>query len=143
MRGGTENGTGKVTENGTGNGTARPLDRIGLRGLSVRGRHGVLAHEREGGQVFVVDLVLGLDTAPAAAADDVTLTVHYGVLAEQVAAVVAGEPVDLIETLAQRIADTCLGHERVQEVEVTVHKPQAPITVPFDDVTVTITRRRP
>jgi dihydroneopterin aldolase len=143
MRGGTENGTGKVTENGTGNGTGRPLDRIGLRGLSVRGRHGVLAHEREGGQVFVVDLVLGLDTAPAAAADDVTLTVHYGVLAEQVAAVVAGEPVDLIETLAQRIADTCLGHERVQEVEVTVHKPQAPITVPFDDVTVTITRRRP
>jgi dihydroneopterin aldolase len=143
MRGGTENGTGKAAENGTENGTARTLDRIGLRGLSVRGRHGVLAHEREGGQVFVVDLVLGLDTAPAAAADDVTLTVHYGVLAEQVAAVVAGEPVDLIETLAQRIADTCLGHERVQEVEVTVHKPQAPITVPFDDVTVTITRRRP
>ena len=64
-------------------------------------------------------------------------------LAEQVVAVVPGEPVNLIETLAQRIADTCLAHERVQEVEVTVHKPEAPITVPFDDVTVTITRRRP
>ena len=119
------------------------MDRVTLRGLSVRGHHGVFAHEREDGQTFVVDLVLGLDTAPAAASDDLELTVHYGVLAEQVAAVIAGEPVDLIETLAQRIADTCLGHEVVEEVEVTVHKPDAPITVPFDDVTVTITRRRP
>jgi len=103
----------------------------------------VFAHEREDGQIFVIDLALGLDTAPAAAGDDLERTVHYGVLAEQVAAVVAGEPVNLIETLAQRIADTCLGHDVVEEVEVTVHKPDAPITVPFDDVTVTITRRRP
>ena len=119
------------------------MDRVTLRGLSVRGHHGVFAHERQDGQTFVVDLALSLDTAPAAAGDDLTKTVHYGVLAEQVAAVVSGEPVNLIETLAQRIADTCLGHERVREVEVTVHKPDAPITVPFDDVTVTILRRRP
>jgi 7,8-dihydroneopterin aldolase/epimerase/oxygenase len=119
------------------------VDRVTLRGLSVRGHHGVFRHERENGQIFVVDLVLGLDTAPAAAGDDLGRTVHYGVVAEEVAAVVAGDPVDLIETLAQRIADTCLGHGVVQEVEVTVHKPDAPITVPFDDVTVTITRRRP
>jgi dihydroneopterin aldolase len=119
------------------------VDRVTLRGLSVRGRHGVFDHERRDGQTFVVDLALGLDTAPAAAGDDLDKTVHYGVLAEQVAAVVSGEPVNLIETLAQRIADTCLAHERVREVEVTVHKPDAPITVPFDDVTVTITRRRP
>ncbi|MFI1097448.1 dihydroneopterin aldolase [Streptomyces sp. NPDC020917] len=119
------------------------MDRVTLRGLSVRGHHGVFAHEREDGQIFVIDLALGLDTAAAAAGDDLEKTVHYGVLAEQVAAVVAGEPVNLIETLAQRIADTCLGHDVVEEVEVTVHKPDAPITVPFDDVTVTITRRRP
>jgi 7,8-dihydroneopterin aldolase/epimerase/oxygenase len=119
------------------------VDRVTLRGLSVRGRHGVFDHERRDGQTFVIDLALGLDTAPAAAGDDLDKTVHYGVLAEQVAAVVSGEPVNLIETLAQRIADTCLAHERVREVEVTVHKPDAPITVPFDDVTVTITRRRP
>jgi 7,8-dihydroneopterin aldolase/epimerase/oxygenase len=119
------------------------VDRVTLRGLSVRGHHGVFPHEREDGQLFVVDLVLGLDASAAAAADDLTRTVHYGVVAEEVAAVVAGEPVDLIETLAQRIADTCLGHEVVEEVEVTVHKPQAPITVPFDDVAVTLTRRRP
>jgi len=119
------------------------VDHVTLRGLSVRGHHGVFEHEREDGQLFVVDLVLGLDTAPAAASDDLTRTVHYGVVAEEVAAIIAGEPVDLIETLAERIAATCLGHEVVQEVEVTVHKPEAPITVPFDDVTVTITRRRP
>jgi len=118
------------------------VDRVTLRGLKARGHHGVFEHERESGQTFVVDLVLGLDTAPAAAGDDLGLTVHYGVVAEEVVAVVSGEPVDLIETLAQRIADTCLGHEVVQEVEVTVHKPDAPITVPFDDVTVTIARRR-
>jgi dihydroneopterin aldolase len=119
------------------------VDRVALHGLKVHGNHGVFQHERENGQVFVIDLVMGLDTVPAAAGDDLDRTVHYGVVAEEVAAVVSGEPVDLIETLAQRIADTCLGHEAVQEVEVTVHKPDAPITVPFDDVTVTITRRRP
>ena len=86
----------------------------------------------------MVDLVLGLDTRPAAADDDLTRTAHYGVVAEQVVAIIAGEPVDLIETLAQRIADQCLKHAAVEEVEVTVHKPDAPITVPFDDVTITI-----
>lgn len=90
-----------------------------------------------------MDLVLGLDTAPAAASDDLALTVHYGIVAEEVVDVVRGEPVDLVETLAQRIADRVLKHDLVEEVEVTVHKPDAPITVPFDDVTVTIIRRRP
>lgn len=98
--------------------------------------------ERQEGQTFVVDVTLGLDTAPAAADDDLARTVHYGVLAEEVVAVVEGAPVDLIETLAQRIADTCLAHEAVREAEVVVHKPEAPITVPFDDVTITIKRSR-
>ncbi|MEU6340037.1 dihydroneopterin aldolase [Streptomyces sp. NPDC046977] len=119
------------------------MDRVALRGLRARGHHGVFEHERREGQDFVVDVVLGLDTAPAAATDDLTRTVHYGIVAEEVVAVVRGEPVDLVETLAQRIADQCLKHELVEEVEVTVHKPQAPITVPFDDVTVSIIRRRP
>ncbi|PJE96312.1 dihydroneopterin aldolase [Streptomyces carminius] len=118
------------------------MDRVTLRGLRVRGYHGVFQREREQGQTFVVDLVLGLDTRPAAAGDDLTRTVHYGVVAEEVAAIVGGEPVDLIETLAQRIADQCLTHEAVREVEVVVHKPEAPITVPFDDVTITIKRSR-
>lgn len=119
------------------------MDRVALRGLKARGHHGVFPREREEGQTFVVDLVLGLDTAPAAASDDLALTVHYGIVAEEVVDVVRGEPVDLVETLAQRIADRVLKHDLVEEVEVTVHKPDAPITVPFDDVTVTIIRRRP
>ncbi|MFI0780732.1 dihydroneopterin aldolase [Streptomyces sp. NPDC021212] len=118
------------------------VDRVALRGLRARGHHGVFPEEREEGQTFVVDLVLGLDTRPAAADDDLTKTVHYGVVAEEVVDVVRGEPVELIETLAERIAETCLKHDVVREVEVVVHKPQAPITVPFDDVTITITRSR-
>ncbi|MGC9542348.1 dihydroneopterin aldolase [Streptomyces sp. UG1] len=118
------------------------MDRVALRGLKARGYHGVFPEERREGQTFVVDLVLGLDTRPAAADDDLAKTVHYGIVAEEVVAVVEGEPVDLIETLAARVAQVCLKHEGVQEVEVTVHKPDAPITVPFDDVTVTITRSR-
>ncbi|MBV9023417.1 MAG: dihydroneopterin aldolase [Streptomycetaceae bacterium] len=119
------------------------MDHVVLRGLKARGHHGVYPQEREEGQTFVVDLVLGLDTAPAAIGDDLTKTVDYGVVAEEVVDVVQGEPVKLVETLAQRIADQCLTHAVVQEVEVTVHKPEAPIIVPFDDVTLTIHRRRP
>ncbi|MCB5166003.1 dihydroneopterin aldolase [Streptomyces bambusae] len=118
------------------------MDRVALRGLKARGHHGVFPREREEGQTFIVDLVLHIDTRPAAADDDLAKTVHYGIVAEEVVAVVEGEPVDLIETLAERIAQQCLGHEAVAEVEVVVHKPDAPITVPFDDVTITITRRR-
>ena len=115
-------------------------DRIVLTGLRVRGFHGVLPAEREQGQDFVVDAVLSLDLRPAAASDDVADTVHYGELAERLAAVVAGQPVDLIETLASRLADVCLSDGRVTRAEVTVHKPQAPIEVPFHDVSVTVVR---
>lgn len=118
------------------------LDEIQLTGLTVFGRHGVFAHERENGQEFVIDLRLHLELADAAASDDVVDTVHYGELAEHVAAVVAGEPVNLIETLAQRIADVVLADPRVQQVDVTVHKPHAPIALTFSDVSVTISRSR-
>lgn len=118
-------------------------DRISLRGLRVRGYHGVFAHERRDGQEFVIDVVLSVDTSTAGRSDDLSDTIHYGVLAEELAADVARDPLDLIEALAQRLADRCLTDPRVEEVEVTVHKPQAPVTVPVADVSVTITRRRP
>lgn len=120
----------------------RPLDQIALMGLRSRGRHGVLEHEQQLGQTFVVDVVLHLDTRAAAAGDDLTATVHYGVLAEQVVDVVRGEPVLLVETLAERIAAVALAPERVVAADVTVHKPQAPVEVPFDDVQVRIRRWR-
>ena len=116
------------------------LDAITLTGLTVFGRHGVFAHERENGQDFIVDLRLHLSVRQAAASDDVADTVHYGELGEKVAAVVAGEPVNLLETLATRIADMVLEDERIHGVEVTVHKPHAPIPLNFADVSVTVQR---
>ena len=118
------------------------LDRIALVGLSGRGHHGVLPEERRAGQRFGVDVVLHVDTRAAAASDDLGDTVDYGTLAGDVVAVLTGEPVDLIETLAQRIADVALAPPAVQAVDVVVHKPEAPVPVPFADVQVAIRRHR-
>lgn len=115
-------------------------DRIELRGVRAFGRHGVYDFERAEGQEFVADIVLHLDLAPAGRSDDVRDTVHYGELAEKVTAIMAGDPVDLIETLAGRIAEAALEYDAVERVVVTVHKPQAPITVPFGDVAVVVDR---
>ncbi|SDQ63613.1 dihydroneopterin aldolase [Microbacterium sp. cf332] len=117
-------------------------DRITLRGIRATGHHGVYDHERRDGQEFVADVELELSLADAAASDDVADTVHYGELAEAVAGILSGEPVDLLETVADRIVRAALAYERVDAVTATVHKPQAPITVPFGDVSVTLTRRR-
>lgn len=117
-------------------------DRIALTGLRVRGNHGVFEHERRDGQEFVVDVTLWLDLSEASRSDDLTQTVHYGELAEMAAAIVGGEPCDLIETVAGRIADTAMQDTRLHAVEVTVHKPSAPIPLTFDDVSVTIRRSR-
>jgi dihydroneopterin aldolase len=118
-------------------------DRISLTGLRVRGNHGVFEHERRDGQEFVVDAVLDVDTEAAAASDELGDTVDYGDLAQRLAAVVAGEPVNLLEALAARLADECLTDVRVAAATVTVHKPQAPIPLSFADVAVTVRRTRP
>ena len=118
-------------------------DRITVHGLTGHGFHGVYPQERERGQTFRVDAVLELDTAPAAASDDLTRTVNYAELAQKLHAVLTGEPVDLLETLAQRLADVCLADPLVDAVEITVHKPDADLGVPADDVTVAIRRTRP
>ena len=117
-------------------------DRIALTGLRARGRHGVYDFERAQGQEFLVDVVLELDLAKAAATDDVADTVHYGELADRLVAVLAGEPVALIETLADRLLAECLADARVRAATVTVHKPQAPIPHEFADVSVTLRRER-
>jgi 7,8-dihydroneopterin aldolase/epimerase/oxygenase len=117
-------------------------DRITLTGLRVRGRHGVFDHERRDGQDFVVDATLWLDSRRAAATDDLAETVDYGALAERLAAIVEGDPVNLIETLAARLAEQVMTDERVIAAEVTVHKPQAPIAREFADVAVTARRSR-
>jgi dihydroneopterin aldolase len=117
-------------------------DRLAVYGIEAVGHHGVLDFERREGQVFKVDVVLGLDTGPAAASDDLQDTVDYGRLVAAVRQAVENDPVDLVEKLAQRIADVCLDDSRVQWTEVTVHKPDAPIEATFSDVALTILRSR-
>jgi dihydroneopterin aldolase len=117
-------------------------DRLAVRGIEGIGHHGVLDFERRDGQLFVVDLVLALDTRAAARSDDLQDTVDYGNLVTKVKNGIESDPVDLIETLASRLAGICLEDRRVRAVEVTVHKPDAPIEATFADVSLTITRTR-
>jgi len=117
-------------------------DELQIRGIECFGHHGVFDFERREGQVFILDLVLGLDTRLAAGSDDLHDTVDYGSLVSSAKAAVENDPVDLIETLAQRIADVCLLDDRVEWAKVTVHKPDAPIDATYSDVALTITRKR-
>ena len=117
-------------------------DRLTLTGLRAFGHHGVFEHEKADGQEFVIDVTVWFDSRAAAASDNLLETINYGELAERVVASVEHEPVDLIETVAEQIADLVLEHPGADRVEVTLHKPAAPIAVPFDDVSITITRTR-
>lgn len=118
-------------------------DLIRLAGVRGRGFHGVFEHERRDGQEFVVDVELEADLSWAGASDALADTVNYGEIGALALAHIEGQPLDLIEALAERIAADVLGqHRLVDEVRVTVHKPQAPVGVPFGDVTVTVMRRR-
>lgn len=117
-------------------------DRIELRGLRVRGHHGVFPHERRDGQDFLVDITVWMDLAPAAASDDLVDTLHYGELAQRAAAIVGGEPCNLIETVSARIAEMVMADARALATEVVLHKPQAPIPLEFADVAVVARRSR-
>jgi len=117
-------------------------DRIELRGLRVRGHHGVFEHERRDGQDFVLDIVVWMDLTPAARTDRLEDTLDYGALAERAAAIVGGPPCNLIEAVAGRVADDVFSDVRVQSVEVVLHKPQAPIPLEFADVAVVARRSR-
>ena len=117
-------------------------DRIELRGLTVRGNHGVFSHERRDGQDFVVDITVWIDLADAAASDQLADTYDYAVLAQRAADVVGGQARNLIETVAAEIAEDVMTDERVHAVEVVVHKPQAPIPLSFTDVAVVARRSR-
>ncbi|WP_137122246.1 2-amino-4-hydroxy-6-hydroxymethyldihydropteridine diphosphokinase [Segeticoccus rhizosphaerae] len=117
-------------------------DRIVLQGLAARGTHGVFEAEKADGQMFIADVTLEVDLRPAGQSDDLARTVNYAQVAEQAVAVLAGESLDLIETVAERIAAAALEHGLVEAVEVTIHKPEAPVGVPFGDVQVGIRRER-
>ncbi|MDR0837238.1 MAG: dihydroneopterin aldolase [Propionibacteriaceae bacterium] len=116
-----------------------PTNIISITGLKAKGYHGVFAHERENGQPFVVDLEIEV---AAGEGDDLSETLNYATVCDEVAAIVSGEPVNLIETLADRIADAVLAHSQAKAVEVAVHKPQAPVAVPFGDIAVRTRRTK-
>ncbi|MGW9021369.1 dihydropteroate synthase [Leucobacter chromiiresistens] len=115
-------------------------DRITLAGLEVFAHHGVFDFEREQGQRFVIDADVEVYLAGAAAEDALARTVHYGELADAIVDAVAGDPVDLIETVAERVARVALGFAGVRSARITVHKPDAPIAQTFSDVSVTVER---
>ncbi|CAM5739212.1 dihydroneopterin aldolase [Mycolicibacterium sp. HS_4_1] len=117
-------------------------DRIELRGLTVRGHHGVFDHERRDGQDFVVDITVWIDLAAAALSDELSDTLDYGALAQQAADIIAGPPRNLIETVSAEIADSVMNDQRVHAVEVVLHKPSAPIPLTFNDVAVVARRSR-
>ncbi|QNN64034.1 dihydropteroate synthase [Leucobacter denitrificans] len=117
-------------------------DHIRLTGLEVFAHHGVFDFEREQGQKFLVDADVQVDLRAASANDDLASTVHYGELAEAIVAAVSNDPVDLIETVAERVAEVALSFSAVTEARVTIHKPDAPIEAEFADVSVTVVRHR-
>ncbi len=117
-------------------------DRISIKGIEVLARHGVLAEEQEIAQVFVVDVELYADLSTAGNSDQLDDTIDYGEIALQVREVVGAESHQLIEKVASRVADVVMSDGRVEKAIVTIHKPQAPIDLVFDDVSVTVERSR-
>lgn len=117
-------------------------DRIRLTGLEVFAHHGVFDFERQQGQRFVIDAEVVVDLRAAAAVDELAHTVNYAELADAILVAAEADPIDLIETLAERLANVALGFESVSEARITVHKPNAPIDANFSDVSVTIVRAR-
>jgi len=115
---------------------------IRLDGIRVFAHHGVYPEERQAGQTFVIDVTMHLNLEPAVATDDLAATIDYGALAQAIHHRVADERWDLIERVAGRVADLVMEDDRVDAVEVTVHKPEAPIPVSFDDVSVTVRQSR-
>ena len=118
-------------------------DRIQLTGIRVHAGHGVLPHEAEFGQPFIVDITAWLDFADAARDDNLTKTVNYAELAQLAADIVAGTRRALVETVATQIAEAAMAtFDALHAVEVTLHKPHAPVGLVLDDVAVTARRSR-
>ncbi|MEY3148990.1 MAG: dihydroneopterin aldolase [Actinomycetota bacterium] len=118
-------------------------DKIRVTGIEGLGYHGLYDSEREIGQPFVVDVVLKLDLEKAGQTDEIQYTVDYNDIAQLIYNEIVGPPMKLLETMAEKICHKILAaYPPIEEIEVTVHKPRAPISVPFGDVSITIKRER-
>jgi 7,8-dihydroneopterin aldolase/epimerase/oxygenase len=116
------------------------VDRILISGIRELGVHGVLPEEQTRPQPFEVDLELLVDLAPAGKSDDLDDTVDYAAVCEAVSRVVASEKYQLLERLAERIAEVCTSDPRVQGVVVEVRKVQPPVRAMLQHVGVRIER---
>lgn len=117
-------------------------DEIRLTGIEVLAKHGVLESEQRRAQVFRVDVTAQLDLQKPGWSDKLEDTLDYGALAVEIREVVGSESHALIERVATRVAEAVLNHQQVNRVMVTVHKPEAPVEVALDDVSVCISRER-
>jgi dihydroneopterin aldolase len=118
--------------------------KIAITGLRVFAHHGVFDFERQNGQDFYIDAAIWVDGDKAAFTDDLNNTAHYGDLAKGLVELTKNDPVDLLETLAQRLLDYALnfGGGRVLKAKITVHKPGAPIPYEFEDVSITVKAKK-
>ena len=119
------------------------MDLIQISRIQGFGRHGVFEHERITGQDFFVDVKMYLDLNRASRSDELSDTIDYGLISTRVVAEIEGEPVNLIERLAGRIAEKLLSEfATIEKIEVCVHKPSAPIDQIVSDISVTLERSR-
>jgi dihydroneopterin aldolase len=118
--------------------------KIAITGLRVFAHHGVFDFERQNGQDFYIDATIWIDGDKAAFSDDLNHTAHYGDLAKGLVELTKNDPVDLLETLAQRLLDYALnfGGGKVLKAKITVHKPGAPIPYEFEDVSITVKAKK-
>ena len=118
-------------------------DAIFVNGLVLHAYHGVMPHEAKVGQSFAIDLELEIDLSAAARSDKVMDTVSYDKVVECASEAFSAQRLRLIEAAAGRVADAVLAaFPRVNAIEVTIHKPHAPIAATFSDVGVTLVRKR-
>lgn len=123
--------------------SSQPLDKVLLKGLEFHGYHGFFPSEKELGQKFVVDAELSLNFRSAGLEDDLDQTVNYARVVEDIEAVMTGDSIDLIEAVGEKLCDTLLQkYPKIQQVQVTVKKPQVPIPATLDYVAVQLTRTR-
>ena len=118
-------------------------DKIKVTGIEALGYHGLYDSEREIGQPFVVDVELSLDLQQAGKTDDLTFSIDYNDIAVLIHNEIIAPPMKLLETLAERICEKIFAsYPSIEKIKCTVHKPRAPISVPFGDVSITIKRER-
>lgn len=119
------------------------MDNIKINGIKIYAYHGALDAERVLGQYFITDVTMYLDLKDASVNDNLEATVHYGEAYQLIEDIIKSDPVSLIEHLAEKVSQSLFDqYGKIQEVEVTITKPSPPIDGHYDNVSITLNRRR-